>query len=108
MTVTFATLTVGGKDFAYYDLAKAGDVSRLPFSMKVLLENLLRNEDGVSVSEADLKAVALWARKSGLEIADNATRIDALLTDHNLGPATTIQLLDTPAVPEDVHFGSFR
>lgn len=37
---------------------------------------------------ADLKAVALWARKSGQEIADNATRTDAILTDHNLGPAT--------------------
>jgi aconitate hydratase len=42
--------TVGGKEFAYYSLAKAaakfGDISRLPFSMKVLLENLLRFEDG--------------------------------------------------------------
>jgi aconitase A len=41
---------VGGKSYAYYSLAKAaeqlGDVSRLPFSMKVLLENLLRFEDG--------------------------------------------------------------
>ncbi len=50
-----STLTVGGKDYAYYSLkaaaAKFGDVSRLPFSMKVLLENLLRFEDnGFTVS----------------------------------------------------------
>ncbi|OYX60129.1 MAG: hypothetical protein B7Y88_15845, partial [Sphingomonadales bacterium 32-64-17] len=47
---TRSTLKVGGKDYAYYSLKKAaekiGDVSRLPFSMKVLLENLLRFEDG--------------------------------------------------------------
>jgi ABC-type multidrug transport system ATPase subunit len=47
---TRSTLNVGGKDYAYYSLAKAaeklGDISRLPFSMKVLLENLLRFEDG--------------------------------------------------------------
>ena len=44
---TRSTLTVGGASFAYYDLGKAGaalgDISRLPYSMKVLLENLLRN-----------------------------------------------------------------
>ena len=47
---TRSTLKVGGKTYAYYSLHKAaetlGDVSRLPFSMKVLLENLLRFEDG--------------------------------------------------------------
>ncbi|KPM22034.1 aconitate hydratase [Citromicrobium sp. RCC1885] len=56
---TRSTLTVEGKDYAYYSLAKAaeqlGDVSRLPFSLKVLLENMLRFEDGghtVSVDNA--------------------------------------------------------
>ena len=47
---TRSTLTVGGKDYAYYSFEKAaeklGDVSRLPFSLKVLLENMLRFEDG--------------------------------------------------------------
>ena len=46
---TRSTLNVGGKAYTYYSLKKAaekiGDVSRLPFSMKVLLENLLRFED---------------------------------------------------------------
>ncbi|MCX7285846.1 MAG: aconitate hydratase AcnA [Novosphingobium sp.] len=60
-----STMNVGGKEFAYYSLAKAaekfGDISRLPFSMKVLLENLLRFEDGgFTVSTDDVKAVIDW------------------------------------------------
>ena len=61
---TRSQLQVGGKSYAYYSLAKAaavvGDVSRLPFSMKVLLENLLRFEDGVTVTRADIEALAGW------------------------------------------------
>ncbi len=64
---TRSTMTVGGKDFAYYSLKKAsekfGDISRLPFSMKVLLENLLRFEDGgFTVSSNDVKAVVDWQK----------------------------------------------
>ena len=64
---TRSTLTVGGKDYAYYSLKKAaaklGDVSRLPFSMKVLLENLLRFEDGgFTVSTGDIQAVVDWQK----------------------------------------------
>ncbi len=64
---TRPTLTVGGKSFAYYSLAKAaaklGDISRLPFSMKVLLENLLRFEDGgFTVSIADIQALVDWQK----------------------------------------------
>ncbi|WP_066558108.1 aconitate hydratase AcnA [Croceicoccus bisphenolivorans] len=64
---TRSTMTVGGKEFAYYSLKKAaeklGDVSRLPFSMKVLLENMLRFEDGgFTVSTADAQAVADWQK----------------------------------------------
>ena len=63
-------LTVGSKTYQYYSLAAAeaaglAGVARLPFSMKVLLENLLRNEDGDSVTEADLKAVAAWIDNRG-------------------------------------------
>ena len=58
------TLTVGGKSYTYYSFAKAaeklGDVSRLPFSMKVLLENMLRFEDGVTVSTEDAQAIVDW------------------------------------------------
>src|SRR5687768_9136293 len=64
---TRSTLTVGGKDFAYYSLAKAaealGDIARLPFSMKVLLENLLRFEDGVTVTRDDLQCMVDWQKE---------------------------------------------
>jgi aconitate hydratase len=64
---TRSTLNVGGKDYAYYAIAKAaaklGDASRLPFSMKVLLENLLRFEDGgFTVSTADIQALIDWQK----------------------------------------------
>jgi len=64
---TRATMTVDGRQIAYYSLKKAaaklGDVSRLPFSMKVLLENLLRFEDGgFTVSVADIQALVDWQK----------------------------------------------
>ncbi|OWQ97970.1 aconitate hydratase AcnA [Sphingopyxis witflariensis] len=64
---TRSTLDVGGKTYAYYSLdkaaAKLGDVSRLPFSMKVLLENLLRFEDGgFTVSTDDVQALVDWQK----------------------------------------------
>ena len=64
---TRSTMNAGGKDVAYYSLKKAGaklgDVSRLPFSMKVLLENLLRFEDGgFTVSVADIQALVDWQK----------------------------------------------
>src|SRR6476469_7046995 len=64
---TRSSLTVGSKDYAYYSLAKAGealgDISRLPFSMKVLLENLLRFEDGITVTREDLQAMVDWQKE---------------------------------------------
>ena len=66
------TLKVGSKTYAYYSLPTAEKnglkgISRLPFSMKVLLENLLRNEDGRSVKKDDIVAFSKWARKKTLE-----------------------------------------
>src|SRR2546430_2520847 len=60
-------LKVGSKTYAYYSLPIAEKnglkgISRLPFSMKVLLENLLRNEDGRSVTKEDLQAVSQWLK----------------------------------------------
>jgi aconitate hydratase len=64
---TRSALEVQGKTYAYYSLPKAaeklGDVSRLPFSMKVLLENLLRFEDGKTVTRDDLQAMADWLKE---------------------------------------------
>ena len=86
-------LTVGRKKYAYYSLPAAEEagltgISRLPRSMKVLLENLLRNEDGVSVTEADLKAVAAWIENKGAvehEIAFRPARV--LMQDFTGVPA---------------------
>ena len=78
---TRSTLNVDGKHYAYYSLAKAseklGDISRLPFSMKVLLENLLRFEDGVTVTVEDVQAIVDWQkeRKSDREIQYRPARV---------------------------------
>ncbi|WP_284179146.1 aconitate hydratase AcnA [Rhabdaerophilum sp. SD176] len=63
-------LTVNGKTYTYYSLPDAeknglAGVSKLPYSMKVLLENLLRHEDGRSVTKADIEAVSAWLDNKG-------------------------------------------
>jgi aconitate hydratase len=69
MSDSFATrdqLVVNGKSHTIYSLAKLGqryDLARLPYSMKILLENLLRCEDGVTVTPAHIEAVAKWEPK---------------------------------------------
>ena len=78
---TRATLDVGGTSYDYYSLAaaaeKMGDISRLPFSMKVLLENLLRFEDGVTVTTEDVQAIIDWQqeRKSDREVQYRPARV---------------------------------
>ena len=66
------TLKVGGKTYVYYSLPAAEKnglkgISKLPYSMKVLLENLLRNEDDRTVKKADIVAVSKWLKKRKLE-----------------------------------------
>src|SRR5258707_684707 len=66
------TLKVGGKTYVYYSLPAAEKnglkgISKLPYSMKVLLENLLRNEDDRTVKKADIMAVSKWLKKRALE-----------------------------------------
>ncbi|MGQ5702667.1 aconitate hydratase AcnA [Sandaracinobacteroides sp. A072] len=88
---TRATIEVEGKRYDYYSIpaaqAKIGDVSRLPFSMKVLLENLLRFEDGTTVTVEDVKAIADWAkeRRSDREIQYRPARV--LMQDFTGVPA---------------------
>jgi len=54
-------LNVDGREYSYYRIdAAPGDVSRLPFSLKILLENLLRREDGDSVNSNDIERLANW------------------------------------------------
>jgi len=64
------TLSVDGKPYVYYSLPEAeknglAGISKLPYSMKVLLENLLRHEDGRSVTKADIVAVSEWLVNKG-------------------------------------------
>lgn len=61
------SLTAGGKTYDFFSLKEAekagvGDVSNLPYSLKVLMENLLRNEDGFSVFSDDVKAMGQWTK----------------------------------------------
>ena len=76
------TLTAAGETYAYYDLKVAeanglAGISRLPASLKVLLENLLRFEDNKTVTKADILAMAEWltTRKSTHEIAYRPARV---------------------------------
>ena len=86
------TLKAGGKTYAYYSLPVAEKnglkgISRLPFSMKVLLENLLRNEDGRTVTKEDIKAVSEWlkTKSSQHEFAFRPARV--LMQDFTGVPA---------------------
>src|SRR6478672_5434956 len=88
---TRRTLTVQGKSYDYFSLPEAakslGDISRLPVSLKVLLENVLRFEDGTSYTVDDAKAVAGWlaAAHSDKEVPFKPARI--LLQDFTGVPA---------------------
>jgi aconitate hydratase len=88
---TRCTLAVGSKQYAYYSLSKAalilGDISRLPFSMKVLLENLLRHEDGKTVTRDDIQALVDWqqTQSSTREIQYRPARV--LMQDFTGVPA---------------------
>jgi len=88
---TRKTLEVGGKEYDYFSLEaaaeKIGDISHLPFSLKVLLENLLRFEDGRTVSTDDIQAMADWLKekKNPREIAYRPARV--LMQDFTGVPA---------------------
>src|ERR1051326_5494415 len=86
------TLKVGSKTYVYFSLTAAEKnglkgISKLPYSMRVLLENLLRYEDGQTVTKDDIKAVVAWAktRTSDREIAFRPARV--LMQDFTGVPA---------------------
>ncbi len=84
-------LRVEGVDYDFFSLEAASnklhDISRLPFSLKVLLENLLRHEDGRTVKIEDIEAVAAWlkTRRSTQEISYRPARV--LMQDFTGVPA---------------------
>ncbi|MEO0412501.1 MAG: aconitate hydratase AcnA [Pseudomonadota bacterium] len=102
---TRRTLNVDGSSYAYYSLEAAaetlGDVSRLPYSLKVLLENLLRFEDGRTVTKADILAIAQWlkTKTSKHEIAYRPARV--LMQDFTGVPAV-VDLAAMRAAMEDL------
>jgi aconitate hydratase len=74
------TLSVNAKNYTYFSLPSLNeniDISRLPFSLKILLENLLRHEDGVDITHSDIKALANWdpQAKPETEIAFTPSRV---------------------------------
>jgi aconitate hydratase len=87
------TMTVAGKAYVYYSLPDAEKnglpgISKLPFSMKVLLENLLRHEDGRTVTKADIEGMSAWLNdkgKAGKEIGFRPARV--LMQDFTGVPA---------------------
>ncbi len=97
------TLKVDDKEYDYYSLKTAekqlGDLSRLPFSLKILLENLLRNEDGNTVKLDDIQAFPAWLHKqcSEQEIAFRPARV--LMQDLTGVPA----VVDLAAMRDAMH-----
>ncbi len=94
MTDTFgarSTLKVGGRTFEIFRLdalARAGlDVHRLPYSLRILLENLLRTEDGVIVTAGDIEALARWSPGGGPAREISFTPARVLLQDFTGVPA---------------------
>jgi len=93
---TRTALDVGGKTYHYYSLPKAadqlGNVSRLPFSMKVLLENLLRFEDGKTVGRADIQAIVDWQQNKGADTREIQYRPARVLMQDFTGVPAVVDL----------------
>jgi aconitate hydratase len=93
-----STLTVGGSQYKYYALEalekRGANVSRIPYSIKILLENLLRTENGATVKASDINYVAAW-------------KIGAAAQEINFSPARVL-LQDFTGVPCVVDLAAMR
>ncbi|MBV5262516.1 aconitate hydratase AcnA [Pinisolibacter aquiterrae] len=94
---TRRTVTIGGRPFVCFDLATAeanglSGLSRLPFSLKVLAENLLRHEDGRSVTADDLRALAAWGETRGRAAREIAYRPARVLMQDFTGVPAVVDL----------------
>ncbi len=91
------TLTVGDASVAYYSIAAAeaaglGDFSRLPAALRVVLENMLRFEDGKTVTTDDIKAFSEWAKKGGKNPREIAYRPARVLMQDFTGVPAVVDL----------------
>src|ERR1700692_889209 len=131
---TLRTLDAGGRSYRYFNLGALEErgitqLSRLPFSMKILLENLLRCEDGSAVTKDDIEALARYDVKSRSEheiaftparvllqdftgvpcVVDLAAMRDAMATmggnARTINPLQPVELVIDPSVQVD-YFGS--
>ena len=94
---TRKTLKVGDKSYAYYSIAAAeaaglGDFSKLPAALKVVLENMLRFEDGKTVSVDDIKAFSTWAAQGGQNPREIAYRPARVLMQDFTGVPAVVDL----------------
>jgi aconitate hydratase len=90
-------LACGGKSYTYFSLAEAAknglhDVSNLPFSIKILIENLLRYEDNRSVTRDDLLALGGWAEHKGKQSRDISFRPTRILMQDFTGVPAVVDL----------------
>ncbi|MBD3680240.1 MAG: aconitate hydratase AcnA, partial [Rhodobacteraceae bacterium] len=94
---TRKSLTAGGQTVSYYSIAAAeaaglGDFSRLPASLKVVLENLLRFEDDKTVSTDDIRAFSDWAKQGGKNPREIAYRPARVLMQDFTGVPAVVDL----------------
>jgi aconitate hydratase len=94
---TRRSLSAGGSDYAYYSLAAAeeaglGSFGRLPVSMKVLVENLLRFEDGDTVTQDDIRAFSEWVDQGGRNPREIAYRPARVLMQDFTGVPAVVDL----------------
>jgi len=83
---TESKLKVNEKEYTYFDITKISESKKMPYSIKILLENLLRNEDGVSVTKTDIESIMNWKENAGIkEISFKPARV--LLQDFTGVPA---------------------
>ena len=83
---TESKLKVNEKEYTYFDITKISESKKMPYSIKILLENLLRNEDGISVTKTDIESIMNWKENAGIkEISFKPARV--LLQDFTGVPA---------------------
>ncbi|MGD8783897.1 MAG: aconitase family protein, partial [Thioalkalispiraceae bacterium] len=82
-----STLTVNGSKYTYFQLSKVKGSEQLPFSLKILLENLLRHEDGVNVTKKDIQSLAKWNPTAEPETEISFTPARVLMQDFTGVPA---------------------